>query len=51
MSEYLSDYGYTLQQATSMDSYNYLYYHDFELIYKSKGGDLCDMKHARSLLS
>jgi hypothetical protein len=26
-------------------------YHDFELLYKSNGGDFCDMKYARSLLS
>ncbi len=53
MSEYLSEFGVTLQQATSKfdSSNNMQVYHDFELLYKSKGGDTCDMKHARFLLS
>jgi hypothetical protein len=51
-SEYLSDYGVTMQEATShVDSSNNMrMYHDFEMIYKSKGGDFCDMHKARQIL-
>jgi hypothetical protein len=40
-----------LQEVTSQNINNFYNYYDFELIYRSDGGDYCDMKKARKILS
>jgi hypothetical protein len=51
-SEFMSTHGLMLQEATSQLLYsNTREYHDFKLIYRSNGGDYCNMKTARSILS
>lgn len=51
-SEFLSTHGLMLQEATShILSTNTREYHDFKILYRSNGGDYCNMKTARSILS
>lgn len=51
-SEFLSTHGFWLQEAlgTPLNSNNREYY-DFKVLYRSNGGDYCNMKTARSILS
>jgi hypothetical protein len=45
---FLASYGPDLQKVI----YQFTnYYHDFDLIYRSNGGDSCNMKKAREILS
>ena len=51
-SEFLSTHGLMLQEATShLLNSKTREYHDFKILYRSNGGDYCNMKTARSILS